>query len=227
MTFRPIALTLALLSLTACAAPQVPAGVEPEGTIGSVGNNWPDLAGRLLKPVGDATKAEIALMEENGKAVSGANPVKANGTGAFVFTSVQPGTYFVTATFDDKSTQDGLVSSQTYYNPVSPGTTLMVAYAKHLLATKLIFVEDLPQQPLSGITFELDNELDNRQLKLEATADARLAQFNQLKDATTRLTDLIKQVEGTTDEKAASNVKQQPPYANNAEYAEKKKQLGL
>lgn len=227
MTFRPIALALAVLSLTACAAPQVPAGVEPEGTIGSVGNNWPDLAGRLLKPTGDATKAELNLMDENGKAVPGANPVKANGTGAFVFTSVPPGTYFVTATFDDKTTQDGLMSSQTYYNPVSPGTTLMVAYVKNLLATKLIFIEDLPQQPLSGVTFELDNQIDSRSLSVGATQEARLAQFNQLKDATPRLVDLVKQVEGTTDGKAATNLKQQPPYANNAEYADKKKKLGL
>jgi hypothetical protein len=208
-------------------APQVPDAVEPEQVLSPAGNKKQDLAGRLLKPAGDASKATLSLMDEDGKAVPATNTVKSNASGAFVFAAVPTGSYFVTATFDDKSTQEGLIASQTYYNPVSPGTTLMVAYAKSLLASKLIFIEDLPQQPLSGITFELDNEIANRQLALEASADGRLNQFNQLKAATTRLTDLINQVEGITNEKATANAKQQPPYATDAQYADKKKKLGL
>jgi hypothetical protein len=104
---------------------------------------------------------------------------------------------------------------------------LVAAWAHAQINTRLLFIEDLPAQPIASLAAELEAVVTAQKLSLGATQEARLAQYNQVKDATIRTKELTATIESTLAARVEVNKAHAPSYATDAEYAEKKKKLGL
>jgi hypothetical protein len=224
---RPLALMLTALLAGCAPATTAPAPPAEEDVISLAGNRYIAISGLLHKPVGAPDKAEVMLYDELGKPVAEVGVARPNATGSFTFPRVLPGVFFALVTFEDKSTRESLVTTQSYHNPISPAGALTATFVHHLIDTKLIWVEDLPIQTLSGITFELEPLIADRNPPVEATPENRRNQFAEFRNRTTLLTRLTNELEETVNSRAIVNASQRPIWVGEAEYAEKKKKLGL
>lgn len=226
MIRRLLPLTLAMTLVGCMPTPQA-AEIPQETVLTNDGNRYVDLSGRVVTASGGGAASELMLFDEYGKPVAEAVPTKSNATGAFTFSRVLQGTYFAKATHADGTSHEGLITTQAYYNPVSPAASLTAAFVRQLLEKHLIFIEDLPVQTLAGITFELEPLIADRVPPVEADATGRRNQFGEFRNKTALLTRLSQELEDIAANRAKLNLVTRPPYASAAEYDEKKKKLGL
>jgi hypothetical protein len=216
---------LVALALLGC-QPATTAPTPSESTTVDNNQGRTDVTGTLLAPSGEVAKATVVLKDEAGKEL-GIKSTVPQSSGTFVLPIVPVGADFAVATCSDGATQEALFSTSTYYNPISVATSLVAAYAHAQLDTRLLFIEDLPAQTLGSLGAELEAVVTAQKLALGANQEARLAQFNQVKDATIRTKELTASIESTLQSRVEVNEAHAPSYATDAEYADKKKKLGL
>jgi hypothetical protein len=215
------------VALAGCqAAAPAAAPATKEGVANDQNNARSDLSGTLLAPSGDVTAARAVLQNEAGQEASGKSGAPTT-KGYFTIAGAEVGSYFAVATFADGSTQEAVVATSSYYNPISLATSLVAAYAHQQLATRLVFLPDLPQQLLASLADELEPVVKSRSLTLSQGQDARLGQFDGVKNANERTTRLLADIDGILAGHADANKLRAPAHTAQSDYEAKKKKLGL